>query len=290
MVIETRRKKTDGLAFTLLEMLLTVALLVALLAGVVYNFQSAKRGSDLEEGARQVEALIRFAGAHAASSGKAVQFRFGADVDSTSSTNSLSETEKPAVNDFEAIEDLEDWGTKLRVMYEVDPVAQPGVFVDLPDATPFLDAISERVRIEKVRMPDQPTNQRTNDLTFVQEGPAAGSMLTFYPDGSSQTADIILVSKEREDYREMIVHVDGVTGSVRTEMKANDDLIPIEWMDDPNAPSKTETATAGAMKTEPVPEKTTETPALPMPEDPAFDDFKTKDSTTQTNAFDDDFP
>ncbi|HUS34354.1 MAG TPA: hypothetical protein VM680_03280 [Verrucomicrobiae bacterium] len=290
MVIETRRKRTDGLAFTLLEMLLTVALLVALLAAVVYNFQSAKRGSDLEEGARQLEALIRFAAAQAASSGKAIQFRFGDNVDSTSSTNSTSETAAPAVNDFEPIEDLEDWGTKLRVVYEVDPVSQPGVFVDLPNAAPFLDAIAERVRIEKVRMPDQPTNQRTNDLTFVQEAPTTGPMLTFYADGSSETADIILVSKEREDYREMIVHVDGVTGSVRTELKSNDDLVPIEWMDDPNAPPKTETATAGAMKSEPVREKTTETPALPMPEDPAFEDFKTKDSTTKTNAFDDDFP
>jgi Tfp pilus assembly protein FimT len=288
MVIETRRKRTDGLAFTLLEMLLTVALLMALLAAMVYNFQSAKRGSDLEEGARQVEALIRFAGAQAASSGKAIQFRFGDNVDSTSSTNSTSETATPAVNDFEPIEDLEDWGTKLRVVYEVDPVSQPGVFVDLPEAVPFLDAIAERVRIEKVRMPDQPTNQRTNDLTFVQEAPAAGPRLTFYPDGSSESADIILVSKEREDYREMIVHVDGVTGSVRTELKSNDDLTPIEWMDDGTAPAKTEPAAAGAMKTEPVPEKTTE--AAPMPEDPAFEDFNTKNSTTKTNAFDDDFP
>jgi hypothetical protein len=121
----------------------------------------------------------------------------------------------------------------------------------------------------------------------VQEAPAAGPILTFYPDGSSETADIILISKEREDYREMIVHVDGVTGSVRTELKTNDDLIPIEWMEDGTPPAKTETATAGAMKEEPVPEKTTE--AAPMPEDPAFEDFDTKDSTTTTNAFDDDF-
>jgi type II secretory pathway pseudopilin PulG len=288
MVIETRRKNTDGLAFTLLEMLLTVALLVALLGAVVYNFESARRGSDLEEGARQVEALVRFASAHAASSGKAVQFRFGDDVTSDSSTNSTSDLSKPVVNDFDAIEDLEDWGTKLRVVYEIDPVAQPGVFVDLPDATPFLDAIGERVRIEKVRLPSQVTNQRTNDLTFVQDGPVAAPMLTFYPDGSSETADIFLVSKDREDYREMIVHVDGVTGAVRSELKALDDLIPIEWMDDENAPAKTETATAGAMKTEAPPEKVAET--LPMPEDPAFEDFSTKDTTTSTNAFDDNFP
>lgn len=288
MVTETRRNKTDGLAFTLLEMLLTVALLVALLGAVVYNFESAKRGSDLEEGARQVEALVRFAAAHAASNGKAVQFRFGDDVESTSSTNSTSEVSEPLVNDFESIEELEDWGTKLRVVYEIDPVGQPGIFVDLPEAAPFLEAIVERVRIEKVRMPERPLNQRTNDLTFVQEAPVVAPMLTFYPDGSSETADIVLISREREDYREIVVRVDGITGSVRSELKVYDDLIPIEWMEDENAPATTETATAGAMKTEPPPEKITE-PA-PMPEDPAFDDFETKDTTTLTNAFDDDFP
>src|SRR5829696_359020 len=133
MVIETRRRKPDGLGFTLLELLLTVALLLALLAAVVYNFESAKRGSDLEEGARQVEALIRFAGAQAANSGKAVQLRFGDDVDVSSSTNSTFETSASSVNDIPAIEDLEDWGAKLRVVYEVDPVLQPGVFVDLPE-------------------------------------------------------------------------------------------------------------------------------------------------------------
>ena len=77
MVIETRRKKTDGLAFTLLETLLVVVILIALLGAIVYNFESARRGSDLEEGARQVEALVRFAGAHAANNGKAVQFQIG---------------------------------------------------------------------------------------------------------------------------------------------------------------------------------------------------------------------
>src|SRR5690349_9204775 len=129
MVTETRRKNSGGLGFTLLELLLTVALLLALLAAVVYNFEAAKRGSDLEEGARQFEALVRFAGAQAANTGKAVQLRFGEDVTVSSSTNSVSETSKDSMNDIPAIEDLEDWGTKLRVVYEADPVLQPGMFV-----------------------------------------------------------------------------------------------------------------------------------------------------------------
>src|SRR4051812_19732999 len=104
MVTRTRRHRTDGLGFTLLEMLLTVALLVALLAAVVYNFESARRGSDLEEGARQLEALVRFAGAHAANTGKAVQLRFGDD--SSAASNGVSGGSTNSINNFESVEDL----------------------------------------------------------------------------------------------------------------------------------------------------------------------------------------
>jgi type II secretory pathway pseudopilin PulG len=295
MVIRTRRNNSDGLGFTLVELLLTVALLLALLAAVIFNFQSAQRGTDLEEGARQMQALIRFAGAQAANIGKAVQLRFGENTTSSSSsgTNSVSDVStnstdaKKAVNDFASIEDLEHWGTKLRVVYEADPVLQPGVFVDLPEASSFVQAIGDRVRIDSVRWPERPLNQATNELAVAPQTTTANAV-TFYPDGSSDTIDIVLVSKEREDFREMILHVDGVTGNVRAELKSGDDLVPIEWMDDPNSSDKKQSAPTATASSEPKPEAATQPP--PMPEDPAFEQpEKNKTETTRTNAFDD-FP
>jgi Tfp pilus assembly protein FimT len=290
MVTETRRKKSDGAGFTLLEILLTVALLLGLLGAVVYNFESAKRGADLEEGARQFEALIRFAGAQAANSGKSVQFRFGNDVafSSSTDTNSSAQTSTNSVNDFPAIEDLEDWGAKLHVVYEPDPVLQPGVFVDLPDAAPFLRALGDRVRIEKVQMPERPLNQSTNELAVadVAASPEANSV-TFYPDGSSQTVDIFLVSREREDFREMVLHLDGVTGRVRRELHSGDDLVPIEWMEDENSqPQQKQTATETGSTKEPAPVTDASSPATAMPEDPAFEN-PAKNDTTKTNIFED---
>lgn len=295
MVIRTRPHKTDGLGFTLLELLLTVALLLALLGAVIFNFESAKRGSDLDEGARQMQALIRFAGAQAANTGKAVQFRFGDDVATSSGTNSISSASSSSTNAVSksasaSVEDLEDWGAKLRVVYEADPVLQPGIFINLPEAAPFLSAIADRVRIDGVRLPEHPLNQSTNDLAAAQQNSAATSV-TFYPDGSSDTVDIVLVSKEREDLREMIVHLDGVTGGMRTEIKSGDDLVPIEWMDDGNsADGKQQPAITATGSSEPKPDSaTTQTPA-PMPEDPAFEQpEQTKNDATKTNRFDD-FP
>lgn len=298
MVTVTRRKPTRGAGFTLLEILLTVGLLLALLGAVVYNFESAKRGADLEEGARQLEALIRFAGAQAANTGKAVQFRFGDDVtfsSGSSNTNAVSETSAKNVNDIPAIEDLEDWGAKLRVVYEADPVAQPGVFVELPEAAPFVQALGERVRIEKIRTPERPLNQSTNELAATESVGGTGSnSITFYPDGSSQTVDIFLVSKEREDLREMIVHIDGVTGSVRKEFRSTSDLVPIEWMEDPNqnqnqnqnSSQQQPSTTVGSVK-EPTPATETSSPSSGMPEDPAFT-RPPKNETTLTNF--EDFP
>jgi type II secretory pathway pseudopilin PulG len=80
MVISARRSKTKGgPGFTLVELVLVVALLLGLLGALVYNFGPMQRGANLDEGAKQFEALVRFAGAHAASTGRAVQFRFELD-------------------------------------------------------------------------------------------------------------------------------------------------------------------------------------------------------------------
>jgi Tfp pilus assembly protein FimT len=298
MVTCTRRNNADGPGFTLLELLLTVTLLLALFAAVVYNFQSAQRGADLEEGARQLEALIRFAGAQAASSGKAVQFRFGDNANASSSsggTNSLSEqpmSSTNSVNDFASIDDLADWGTKLRVVYEADPVLQPGIFVDLPEANPFLEAIADRVRIEKVRMPERPLNQGTNELAATQQTQAPAAV-TFYPDGSSDAVDLVLVSKEREDYRQLTVHLDGVTGGIRKEIKSGDDLVPIEWMGDENSSERKQASSSNpTATTESAAQTSTSASAKPtsMPEDPAFEQNDSpKTENTKTNAFDD-FP
>ena len=301
MVVRTRRNKSDGLGFTLLELLLTVSLLIALFAAVVFNFQSAQRGADLEEGGRQFEALIRFAAAQAANSGKSIQLRFGDDValasasgansTTTAASASIGRDSTNSVNNVSLVDDAENWGAKLHVAYEADPVLQPGIFVELREAQPIIEALGDRVRVDKVQMPERPANQGTNDLAVAQDSTVSATTVTFFPDGSSETADFYLVSKEHDDYRELIVHLDGVTGRIRREMKSGDDLVPVEWMEDSNAPRQNQNSSSS---TQPAPDdsltrKTTTEPAS-MPEDPAFEDHaKTKSESTKTNAFDD-FP
>ena len=69
-------QRDTGRAFTLVELLLAVALLVLLLGAVVFNFSSLQRGATLDEGVNQIGALIRYARAQAASSGRQLQLSF----------------------------------------------------------------------------------------------------------------------------------------------------------------------------------------------------------------------
>src|SRR5689334_13185487 len=65
-----------GPGFTLVELLLALALMLLLVSAMVFSFSTLLRGRQLEEGATQMESLLRFARAHAASTGRRVQLVF----------------------------------------------------------------------------------------------------------------------------------------------------------------------------------------------------------------------
>jgi hypothetical protein len=44
--------------------------------------------------------------------------------------------------------------------------------------------------------------------------------ITFYADGSSDSAEIRLVSRNGEDSRRVVLHLEGITGSLRREILA----------------------------------------------------------------------
>jgi type II secretory pathway pseudopilin PulG len=273
MVISARRiSKRGGLGFTLLELLLTVALLMALLAAVVFNFAPLKTGASLEEGGRQFEALIRFASAQAAQSGRVVQFRFDEAVaDSGSRTNETSESSEGAEK------------TKpLRVMREVDPAGQPGVFEEMPEAQSFLAELLERIHIEDVKGAERPVNLGTNEVAAAETVLLPKPPITFYPDGSSDTADIILSSRDPDDFRQLTIHLAGVTRMITSRMKIFDDMMPIDSMD----PEKTPQANAAADQARP---EATEQPRSEISDE--VEQSLRKQQTISTNGFpDEDWP
>ena len=195
--------------FTLVELLLTVTLICLFLGAMVCNFSDFGKNARFDEGVGRMEALLRLAQAQAASSGRVVQMVIEASMD----TNSL------------------DAVGVIRIRWEPDPLAMPGVFEDLSGDQWQTAPITDLVRIESV------TNLAGNlghigspvssgeQMTFVLEDSTSGepTCLTFYPDGSCDPAEITLAPREASDLRRTLLRLNGVTGAIQRQSIALED-------------------------------------------------------------------
>lgn len=211
-----RRRRTTGAGFTLVELVLTVALLLLLAGAVGYSFNSARRGAQLEEGAGQLESLFRFARAQAAGTGRRVQVSFG-DTATVGITNAAQVP------------------SGVQVQWEPDPLTQPGRFVTLADAVPFTDRLNDLVQFRPVLEPTGGPGG-TNQTPFTPSSteaaangagaagetgsPTGPAPIGFYPDGSSDSAELIVMSLEAEDRRRLHLSLSGLTGTVRRKWLA----------------------------------------------------------------------
>jgi type II secretory pathway pseudopilin PulG len=188
----------------LVELLLAVGLVLLLLSAVVFNFSGLQRGASLDEGANQIEALIRLARAHAANSGRQVQITFEEDVGDGLVV--------PVGN--------------LRVLWEPDPVARPGLFEPLTELQEYVSRITDLVSIEGVRLVEgNGFEAELADTSAAPDESAEGNSVLvsfppigFFPDGSSDSAEIIVASRSDEDTRRIAVRLQGITGSIRRQL------------------------------------------------------------------------
>jgi type II secretory pathway pseudopilin PulG len=206
--------------FTLVELTLTVGLILGLAGVVIVNFGSLNRTARLEEGATQVESLLRYARAQAASTGKQVRLVFGEGASQggagLAATNSTVTTTNAG----------------LQALWEPDPVGAPGKFETLQGATMLVDQVNDLVRVCGVGQPGTYANEvasggftsmssLTNASSNLQPDAkdqgavAAPPTVICYPDGSSDSAEIVLSPLDDEDARLAVVTLSGTTGSLR---------------------------------------------------------------------------
>jgi prepilin-type N-terminal cleavage/methylation domain-containing protein len=183
-----------GRGFTLVELLLTVVLLLLLASAAVISFSTLLSSSELDEGAAQMEGLMRFARAHAANTGKKVQLVF----DEQTGDGMVV----PLGN--------------VRMLWEADPLGVAGEMTELPEAAMMVQAVNSLVQVEDVRSPVELNNQ-VHEQEEVSFAP-----LTFYADGSSDSAEIILSSRAAEETRRVWIRVTGITGAIRRGWVAAD--------------------------------------------------------------------
>ena len=197
------RARTPALrGFTLIELLLTLVVLMLLLGAVVMNFTGLQSSSQLDEGVGQFESLVRYARAHAANSGCRVRLTF-------EETAGEGELAVPLGNVF--------------VVWEPDPLTKPGEFHPLREVVPLLEAMLGLVEVDEVRPvgggleEQRPATARQpyQDAGVIEEQSFGFEPITFYPDGSSDTAEVVFSARESEEERQVAVQIIGTTGTVR---------------------------------------------------------------------------
>lgn len=229
-----RRNRAPSLhsgGFTLVELLLAVALLALLLAAVAFNFSSLQRGQALEQGASQFESLLRLARAHAALSGHNVLVALVPSSSLSPNPNTASPSADPDA-------------LALAVLAQPDPLRNPSLLVPIPGAASLLPSLADLIQIEVPLPQGSPldedsgpalANASTNTMANVPNPsdpslastplspglPPVQALLTFRPDGSANAASFTLVSTDPEDTRRLQLSFDPISVSFQRRFFSN---------------------------------------------------------------------
>lgn len=196
--------------YTLLELLLVVLLVLLFTGAAVMNVAPLAQGARLDEGVGQLETLLRFARAEAAQQGRRHQLQIQAASEAQPASRAA-----------------------IAVRWEPEPLQDPGVFVQSQSTAALAQSVTEHVRIEHVRLIEPaspsahpPAARDAWDMSAPASeppgAPAFGAVeewpsITFYPDGSSDSAEILVGSTDINDPRLMLVKWNGLSGSTARE-------------------------------------------------------------------------
>jgi len=192
-----RRHASGG--FSLFELLLVASLLIMFLGAAVYTLKPSQGGVRLQDGALRFEGMLRLARAEAANSGKRVRVAFSRD-------------EEPATNQF----------SQVKLTWEPDPVEGPDVFEDLPRYRWDVERLNETIGIKSVSRIDEWLDEGVSDGVAAAEDSLAGEEnrgieappITFNPDGSSDSAEVVLAARDSDETRRVTVRIVGLTGTI----------------------------------------------------------------------------
>jgi type II secretory pathway pseudopilin PulG len=207
-VIDFRRHSRimAGGAFTILELVLALAILMLLAGAAVLSLDLFQTKQDLSEGSLQFGTVLRMAAIESRNIGKRVQLSFDCD------------------------------GLVL-VQYEQDPVGAPGTFTAYTNCS-WLDSLpSKLVKVVRcdITAALSPGALAAQTQAFVPTGASSGSStqptptaitstITFYPDGTSDSAIIELADAKDVDTNKAVLELDGVNGTINTLTLSPTDL------------------------------------------------------------------
>lgn len=181
------------------ELLLVASLLTLFFGAAVYTLQPSRGAARFEDGALRFEGMLRLARAEAANSGKRVRVAFSPD-------------EQPTTNQF----------SQVKLTWEPDPVEGPDVFEDLPRYRWDIEQLNEAIGIESVNRIGEWLGEGIPESAGAAEELLADEEnrgleappITFNPDGSSDSAEVILAARDSDEARRVTVRIVGLTGAI----------------------------------------------------------------------------
>jgi len=94
----------------------------------------------------------------------------------------------------------------------------PGEFQALTEVSPLVESLLALVEVNDVRpLGTALTPVNSAQATPEAEAAAGFGPITFYADGSSDSAEIILASRESEDDRRLAIRIIGITGTIKRQ-------------------------------------------------------------------------
>lgn len=203
MKIRTTTSRKEG--FSLVELLLTLVLILCLAAASVFTFTAIYQSANLDEGSDRFQSMIRFAQAEAATTGRKVRLQF--------------------VPDASAPVDSEGELRTIKVTWEADLLNAPGVFEEYTNKAWSEEIVNELVCVTKVEqisdagvpvpMPLVSTQTSATGMEEYSEGDEFPA-ITFYPDGTCDSAEVVLASRNSDDERRLAVRLGGMLGTMTT--------------------------------------------------------------------------
>jgi prepilin-type N-terminal cleavage/methylation domain-containing protein len=179
MRIRNALRSPRGNGFTLVELLLAVTLLAGLIGAVSFGFASLRRNAQLDEGVERVETALRFARAHAASTGHKVQVVLAPTPSATAATGpaASSSLESGGASATAAsgsgLTTSDSGSLPLRIEWEADPVHAPGVFEPIASLSGEMSDVTDLVEVravEKESADTRPSASRDDSSTSLGSG------------------------------------------------------------------------------------------------------------------------
>ncbi len=192
------KRRSGGRAFTMIEILLAIGVMVLLAGAVTYTMFGRVQEHYLDEGSQRFETVLRMARAEAANQGRRLRL-------------SWIEQEQ-----------------RLVVLWEPEPLAQPGQFVELTSASWAGTLPSDLIRIVSASREGESESQtgfgKASSAMAGDDEAATTTLIDFYPDGSCDTATFELASRDESDLRRALVEFDGFNYLISTRIMDADEL------------------------------------------------------------------